>query len=929
MNSQTARRPAPERSTRSNKNKSQRRQTAHVEARRDGKPLIFGWGSHLSFREKNEIRRRFILAAAALVAALVIGVVLFNWINLSLIVPNQPITSVNGTQIPQSQYKKMVALKTQLALNDLYGPNGYGTQQQNLSKQVSDQQKVATTAAKKVTDLQDQIKKAPADQQDSLKAQLKTAQTQQATEQQKFALLSQQSDTLGKTTIPFAQTNFTQSQVGNESAGWLQDDQLIQQWAQKQGGNVQGQINPTNSQVANALKNFQANLPKSGSHGTTYDKFLSQDHVSNDDVQSVLTIKTRRDNMQKYLASQVNTPTKQVQARAITVATEKDAKDIISQISKGSDFATLAKSKSVDSSTNTKGGDLGWMARGQYVQTNQAATVENWLFDANRKVRDLSPALSENGSFRVVQVTNIDPSRALTSDTLNTLKTNALNNWLVVQRSLPENKIVPIDQNMLLDASNMPSDLPAGSPSSQSGASGLPGGAGTGTGTGSSTGTGAGTGPGAQPKSIVSTDYSSFRAWVNCLRPTFFRKTFMPIAALPQFRIPTEPIETLLESVSLYLHIPFCHTRCHYCDFNTYAGMLPLREPYVKSLVKEVELMGIAARQADGSPRRARTIFFGGGTPSLLSTDQIGRLLQACRDAFAIDEDAEITLEANPGTLSKQQLVELRGLGVNRLSMGAQSFDAHLLEVLGRIHTPEEITLAVHFAREAGFKSINVDFMFGLPEQTMRHWQETLEQALALRPEHLSLYSLIVEEGTPFFDWANEGKIQPGDEDLCADMYEYADERLARAGYLNYEISNWSLPGQQCQHNLTYWLNLPYIGMGAGAHSFFRDRRFSNILLPLDYTKTLKNGTLPEAQGETIEREGQMSETAFLALRTAIGLHLPTFERRFNQSFSTFAGDRLRVVDEAGLLEQEDDWLRLSSRGRLLGNEVFLRLLPD
>ena len=383
------------------------------------------------------------------------------------------------------------------------------------------------------------------------------------------------------------------------------------------------------------------------------------------------------------------------------------------------------------------------------------------------------------------------------------------------------------------------------------------------------------------------------------------------------------------ETASLYLHIPFCHTRCHYCDFNTYAGMLPLREPYVRALLTEIALAGELARHVDGNARRSRTIFFGGGTPSLLTVEQVTRLLRACREAFAVDEDAEITLEANPGTLSREPLAGLRAGGVNRLSLGSQSFDAELLKTLGRIHTPTEITQALHHARAAGFTSINLDFMFGLPGQTMRHWQETLDQALALRPEHLSLYSLIIEEGTPFYTWVEEGRITPGDEDLCADMYEYADERLQAEGYVNYEISNWALPGHASRHNLTYWQNLPYIGMGAGAHSFFAGKRFSNERDPQAYIHTLKRRQLPIVESETIERLQQMSETAFLALRTAPGLHLPTFEERFAEPFSSFVGDRLRVVEEAGLLEKVDGWLRLSKRGRLLGNEVFMRLLPD
>jgi len=388
-------------------------------------------------------------------------------------------------------------------------------------------------------------------------------------------------------------------------------------------------------------------------------------------------------------------------------------------------------------------------------------------------------------------------------------------------------------------------------------------------------------------------------------------------------------IQELLETVSLYLHIPFCHTRCYYCDFNTYAGILPLREPYVRALLGEIALAGEQAQHAGGSLRRARTIFFGGGTPSLLTVAQVRRLLNACRATFALDEDAEITLEANPGTLTSEQLIGLREDGINRLSLGSQSFDAHLLKTLGRIHTPEEITQALSSARAAGFTSVNLDFMFGLPGQSMRQWQQTLEQAMGLRPEHLSLYSLIIEEGTPFFDWTQEGRITPGDEDLSADMYEYADELLQAAGYTNYEISNWALPGHESRHNLTYWRNLPYIGMGAGAHSFFAGKRFSNERDPQHYINTLKKRQLPVVESETIEKMQEMSETAFLALRTAQGLHLPTFEERFATPFARFVGNRLRLVEEAGLLEQAGGWLRLSKRGRLLGNEVFLRLLPE
>jgi oxygen-independent coproporphyrinogen III oxidase len=417
------------------------------------------------------------------------------------------------------------------------------------------------------------------------------------------------------------------------------------------------------------------------------------------------------------------------------------------------------------------------------------------------------------------------------------------------------------------------------------------------------------------------------RNTINTVSPSAADASFIPSSLLHI----TEPIRDLLETASLYLHIPFCHTRCHYCDFNTYAGILPLREPYVRALLTEIELAGEQATQTDGRKRRVRTIFFGGGTPSLLTVEQMQRLLKACRTAFAVDANAEITMEANPGTLNEGQLAGLRAAGINRLSMGAQSFDAQLLKTLGRIHTPEEIDQAVISARAAGFTSINIDFMFGLPGQTMQHWQETLDHALELHPEHISLYSLIVEEGTNFFTWVNEGSLTPGDEDLCADMYEYADERLRQAGYYNYEISNWSQPGYHSQHNLTYWQNLPYIGMGAGASSFFGQRRYKIETDPNIYIKRLKTRQIPviESETEEVSRTQEMTETAFLGLRTAMGLHLPTFEQRFGEPFAQFVGDRLHHVNNAGLLEYKDGWLRLSERGRLLGNEVFVRLLPD
>lgn len=425
-----------------------------------------------------------------------------------------------------------------------------------------------------------------------------------------------------------------------------------------------------------------------------------------------------------------------------------------------------------------------------------------------------------------------------------------------------------------------------------------------------------------------------------------------------------EAPDTLLDTISLYLHIPFCHAKCHYCDFNSYAGMLGLRERYVAALIDEIRLAGSHARLPDGQLRRCRTIFLGGGTPSLLTSEQVSSILSAARDSFAVDANAEITLEANPGTLEYGHLDELRAVGVNRLSMGAQSFDPALLRWMGRIHSPEEIETAFQSARVAGFSSINLDFIYALPGQSLDTWSATLDRALALAPQHLSLYSLIVEEGTPLFRWVEQGRVQPADEDIAADMYELAQTRLAGAGYHHYEISNWALPGHECRHNLTYWHNLPYIGLGAGAHSSYAHQRFSEARPIHDYIarvqaashvpteaplqlRTPRGRQLSIAEpvvqwqpspkvpaAATVEMENisstlEMAETAILGLRLVDGLDLPAFERRFHRDFEHVFGAQLSEPRSYGLLETQGDRLRLTERGRLLGNEVFERLLPQ
>ncbi len=468
MKSQTdrpARRPENKRSTRSNKSKNYSKQTARVEARRDGKPLIFGWGKHLSHSEKVKIQTRATWAITAVIALLLVGTILGFWINLNIIVPGLPITSVNGHQIPQSQYRKLVAVRTQLEVNKLYGPHGFTAQVQDLQKQDKTELDTISSLSKQVDTLNSQIKLLPAGsspQRTTLENQLATAKKQLSDAQAQHTNLSNQINTLNQTTIPLERQSFTQSQVGSDSATWLQDDELIREWLTTQSIAIQNRIDPTTAEVNNALNSFKAGIPTSSS----YNSYLSQMGISNDDTIAMLTLIQRRDNMQNYLASLVVSPAYQVLARAMTIDTQAHAQKTLQQLLKGGDFAKLAKANSQDAATASNGGNLGWLALGQYAQQQQAAVVENWLFDPSRVPNEISPVLAENGSFHIVQILGIDPSHPIDATTLQSLKDNAISNWLIEQKALPTIKITPVDQNKLLDPNNLPptSVLPSGAP---------------------------------------------------------------------------------------------------------------------------------------------------------------------------------------------------------------------------------------------------------------------------------------------------------------------------------------------------------------------------------------------------------------------------------------------------------------------------------
>jgi oxygen-independent coproporphyrinogen III oxidase len=395
----------------------------------------------------------------------------------------------------------------------------------------------------------------------------------------------------------------------------------------------------------------------------------------------------------------------------------------------------------------------------------------------------------------------------------------------------------------------------------------------------------------------------------------------------------------LMTPYSIYLHIPFCQHRCSYCDFNTYAGLENLIPKYIEALCLEIELAGLSA----GERLPAHTLFFGGGTPSLLSISHVENLLDTCAAVFELDESVEITLEVNPGTVSPQYLRDLRTLGVNRISIGMQSSNPVELRLLERQHNFEEVAQSVEWARTAGFTNLSLDLIFGLPHQTLESWQDTLEKALALQPDHFSLYALTLEHGTPLQHWVGRGMVPEPEQDLAAEMYELSAERLELKGYTQYEISNWarSLPDgslMACRHNLQYWRCLPYLGYGAGAHGFAAGQRTANVLAPAAYIERCLKGiqqpfpkTSATVDLQVVDQKAAIADRMMMGLRlTQEGVPDSEFEQRFGQPLGDFFKPEIERLVGVGLLEwagEGGDILRLTPRGRLLGNRVFVEFI--
>lgn len=390
-----------------------------------------------------------------------------------------------------------------------------------------------------------------------------------------------------------------------------------------------------------------------------------------------------------------------------------------------------------------------------------------------------------------------------------------------------------------------------------------------------------------------------------------------------------------MEAHSLYIHIPFCRSRCDYCDFNTYAGMEQHIDAYVEALCREIQCVS----QSLSEPLPVHTIYFGGGTPSLLSAHQLEKILKLIHDRFRIYDELEASLEANPGTISYQYFKDLFNIGINRISLGMQSAIPEELRLLGRRHNVTDVILAVKWARQAGFDNLNLDLIFGLPGQTMKAWQTSVNFALRLNPEHLSLYALSVETGTPLQRWLDHGLIDGIDSDLAAEMYEWAGDRLETAGFEQYEISNWAKRGKDgllaCRHNLQYWRNQPYLGWGAGAHGYARGLRVANALSIPDYINKCANGhagMFPRSPAmfteEFIDIKNEIAETMMMGLRlTSEGVSAVKFNDRFGKTLQDVFPKEINELIGWGLLEWAGDALRITKKGRILGNQVFMRFV--
>ncbi len=371
----------------------------------------------------------------------------------------------------------------------------------------------------------------------------------------------------------------------------------------------------------------------------------------------------------------------------------------------------------------------------------------------------------------------------------------------------------------------------------------------------------------------------------------------------------------------LYIHIPFCRQKCAYCDFVSAPASPEEIQAYLAVLEQEIRLYGSILSPAE---KKMTTLFVGGGTPTCLTIAQLSRLLELCRQSFDLSSCQELSLEANPGTINAIQLRQLRQLGFNRLSLGVQSCQPELLQILGRIHTWETARQALLAAAEAGFVNLNADLILGIPGQSLEQGLACLEKLLDLQVlTHLSLYALQLEPGTPLTRQIASGKLTAMDEDEAADLDDMSEKLLQQAGFERYEISNYARPGWECLHNLNYWRREPYLGLGLAAHSLWQEQRFANPTSFPAYQQMIRGKRLAFYSGQSLSRMEAISETFWLGLRISRGINLNQFTQKFDQPAASFYGRQIAALTAQGLLTQSGGYLKLTRRGRELGNQVF------
>ena len=380
-------------------------------------------------------------------------------------------------------------------------------------------------------------------------------------------------------------------------------------------------------------------------------------------------------------------------------------------------------------------------------------------------------------------------------------------------------------------------------------------------------------------------------------------------------------------NLELYLHIPFCVKKCNYCDFFSASGTPKEQADYVSAMIQEIQ-----SYQELSGEYEVQTIFLGGGTPSLLTPEQIEKIFTTIYHIFSVNENAEITMEMNPGTVDIEKLRAMKAAGVNRLSIGLQSAQNEELKMLGRIHTYEEFLETWKLTEQAGFKNRNIDLMSALPGQTMESYKDTLSKVLALEPEHISAYSLILEEGTVFYDWYEKGKLDRGAWKLPSEEEEYAMgeltiQRLAEAGMHRYEISNYAKPGKECRHNLGYWDRVEYLGIGAGSSSLIKGERFDHIRDRKAYIEKIRNGESILIDREILSVESQMEEFMYLGLRKIEGVSRTDFQNYFGKNVDDVYGEILDKLEEEQLLEFSGNRIRLTHRGMDVSNCVLAEFL--